>query len=305
MGLATDLQPSGYVMRHFFDDVSAAHMHAQDLLQLAAILAVQSPNLETRKSEWTRGNLASYWSASKRRIDSWGRYLRQGALDDKEQPAKFTLTAILEEIVLSEPLTRIWTAISAAGHQSRDLEKSVAVAEYIMKSHLEVRDQAMVRLSTGDQDEQTVADIVRLDRCTARWTDLLLAYVEQNYPASHLAPNPERSLDFFQDLQDRSSRLGQEVSSAITLATMRETICDQLQPQSPHMDLNFQIGAAILDSCAGPVLSHRLFESLWTIRLIHTTAQCQQMLADYLHPSSCPVVENPIGNDLSSPGALL
>jgi len=271
-------------MKRFFDHLSATQMHAQDLLQLATIVAVQSSNL---KVEPAGGYFGSYWSASKQRIDLWNRELR---LHSNKQTTRFNLNRILQEIILSEPLTRIWTAIITSGCDFQNGKEVVAAAKRMMNLHLDVHYRGITLLSTGNLHEETVADLVKLEHRTERWTDLLLAYVEQTYPASHLAPNPERCLDFFQDLQYQSGRAGHDVSSAITLATMRETICCNIAPQSPHASLNFQIGATIVDSCeARDVQSEGLFESLWAIRLVNRLAECQKMVANYLSSSHNPL----------------
>ena len=274
-------------MKRFFDHLSTAQMHAPDLLQLAAILAVQSPKLKAANVDPVGSYLGSYWSASEQRIDSWNRELR---LHSKKQPTRFNLSQILQEIILSEPLTRIWTAIITSGCNFQDGKEAVANAKRMMNLHLDVHYRGMAMLSGSNGPEETVANIVKLEQRTERWTDLLLAYVEQSYPASHLAPNPERSLDFFQDLQYQSGRAGHGVSSAITLSTMRETICCNIAPQSPHASLNFQIGATIVESCeAGELQSERIFESLWAVRLVNRLAECQKMVANYLSSGHNPL----------------
>ena len=274
-------------MKRFFDHLSAAQMHASDLLQLAAILAVQSPKLKAANVDPAGSYLGSYWSASEQRIDSWNQQLR---LHSKEQTTRFNLTQILQEIILSEPLTRIWTAIITSGCDFQDGKEAVAAAKRMMNLHLDVHYRGMALLSRGNGHEETVADLVKLEHRTERWTDLLLAHVEQSYPAIHLAPNRERSLDFFQDLQYQSGRAGYGVASAITLSTMRETICCNIAPQSPHASLNFQIGATIVESCeVGELQSEGLFESLWAIRLVNRLAECQKMVASYLSSGHNPL----------------
>lgn len=267
-------------MKRFFDHLSASQMHAQDLLQLAAILAVQSPNLKVAPAS---SYFRPYWSASKQRIDSWNRELR---LHSKKKTTCFNLTEILQEIILSEPLTRIWTAIITSGSDVQAEKETVAAAKRMMNLHLNVHYRAIALLSKSNVHEADVVELLKLNNRTERWTDLLLAYVGQIYPASHLAPNPERSLDFLQDLQDQSGRSGHDVSSAITLATMRETICCNISRPSPHASLNFQIGATIVDSCATRDLeAEGLFESLWAVRLVNRLAECEEMVNNYLSSS--------------------
>jgi hypothetical protein len=277
-------------MRRFFDHLSAAQMHSCDLLQLAAILALHGPELAVRQPEHLDANLGSYWLASRRRIDSWNRHLRQLSAATAHAVKIPSPANMLEEIIVSEPLTRVWTAIVVASHQNSQRNKAQAVVENIMNAHLTIRHHAMSLLARHSINPETTPLLAQLESRTARWTDLLIAYLEQNHRVSHLAPHPERSLDFAEDLHSQARRPGSHTASAITLAAMRQAICCKISPKSHHANLNFQIGAAIVDSCDAEVLeSAGLFDALCAIRIIHTTVSCQKMLSDSLNETSLPV----------------
>lgn len=256
-------------------------MHSCDLLQLAAILALYDPELAVRQPEHLDANLGSYWLASRRRIDSWNRHLKQLSAAAAHAVKIPSPANMLEEIIVSEPLTRVWTAI--ASHQNSQKNKAQAVVENIMNAHLTTRHRAMNLLVHHSINLEMPPHLVQLESRTARWTDLLIAHLEQNHRVSHLAPNPERCLDFCEDLQNQTHQPGSHTAAAITLAAMRQAICCRISPKSHHANLNFQIGAAIVDSCNAEVLeSAGLFDALWTIRMIHTSMSCQKMLNDSL-----------------------
>ena len=55
-------------------------------------------------------------------------------------------------------------------------------------------------------DVKTYAYLKKLVRCTQRWTDLLLAHIEQSRRVNCFAPNPQRCLEFAEDLRLQLSK---------------------------------------------------------------------------------------------------
>src|SRR4029453_16328671 len=105
-------------------------MHARELAELAALVAVHSPVLIHGQGRAPHSSIEQYWTASKCRLDRWGRLLRQlaAAACEPQPPATLSwarIRPLLEEILVTELLTRLWTAAAAAydaAHGDQDLE---------------------------------------------------------------------------------------------------------------------------------------------------------------------------------------
>src|SRR4030095_3674033 len=82
---------------------------------------------------------------------------------------------VLEEILASELLTRIWTATAAAYDQARGDQNLGPVARSILNGHLEARRRLLTILADGRAIELSHAvDLNRFRRCVERWGDMLL-----------------------------------------------------------------------------------------------------------------------------------
>lgn len=254
-------------------------MQSCDLLQLAGLLAVHSQDVVRSATCTSDLTLQKYWSASRCRLDRWGRHLRTVAKGQAAETEQTISVTVIEEIIAGEVLTRVWTAIVHACENEASADDAPIVARSIMNGHIESRNRAMGILATESLAEGDARRMARLHRRVARWTDLLIAHLQQTHEVSRFAFDPQRSLDFADDLRYQSGQEGGDCTGPLTLAAMRNAICRGLIPQSPNADLNFQIGAAIVDNCDARALPCTdLFYSLWAIRLLNTASQCESMI---------------------------
>src|SRR5262245_1242568 len=99
-------------------------MHCRETAELAAWVALHSPLLVQGAGRVPQLASEQYWSASKCRLDRWRQLLKQ-VLASADQPVKPPTLSwprvrpVLEEILTSELLTRIWTATCAAYDAAR------------------------------------------------------------------------------------------------------------------------------------------------------------------------------------------
>jgi hypothetical protein len=129
-------------------------MHARDLAELAALVAVESPALVTAGAQVPYSVIEPYWTASKCRLDRWGRLLRQLTAAAGQPPLPATLSwprvrPVLEEILASELLTRLWTAAAAAYDAARNDQELSPVARNIFGGHLDARRRLLALLADG------------------------------------------------------------------------------------------------------------------------------------------------------------
>ena len=100
-------------------------MHARDLVELAALVAVHSSALVQGAGGVPTSAQEEYWAASRCRLDRWTRLLRRLADSAGQLPRPATLAwprvgPVLEEILAGEMLARLWTAAAVAYDQRRE-----------------------------------------------------------------------------------------------------------------------------------------------------------------------------------------
>src|SRR4029450_5774321 len=113
-----------------------AAMHARDLVELPALVAVHSPVLIHGAGRVPKSAIEQYWIASRCRLDRWTRLLRRLADASTEGPLTPPLPwarvqPVLEEILASELLTRLWTAAAVAYDRHHDDEELAPVARNV------------------------------------------------------------------------------------------------------------------------------------------------------------------------------
>src|SRR3954469_14933553 len=158
-------------------------MHVRELAELAALIAVHWPSIVRGGVQIPPGLNEEYWSASKCRLDRWSRLLRPLAATTDSALLSPALAwprvqPVLEEILVSELLTRIWTAAAAAYDAQAVEDELEGVARNVFAGHLDARRQLLGLLADGGvipADE--VSRLNHLRRRVERWTDMLLAHL--------------------------------------------------------------------------------------------------------------------------------
>ena len=303
-------------MQEFFNQLLDAKMHVGDLAQLSCLLAIYPPDLRQSPKDCLEEQVAQYWSASRDRIDRWQFHLHSFVENPNSSPHQKTaanlsletrhpdeatlgLSAVplMVEIILSEPLTRVWAAIFTGSAQNlscrqyqNDRAHYGSVPEHIVRLHHAIRQETMGRLEGIVTDATEREYLENLARRTLRWTDLLLAHTEQSYAASRFAPDPERCLEFAEDLQ-MQMQSQQQHTAVLTIASARQAICEELPTCAFSEQLNFRIGSAVLQSCGSNDLDILgLLDPLWTTRLFATLAHCEGLLKESLNdPPAMPL----------------
>ncbi len=296
-------------MEDFFNDLIESEMHAIDLIQLSCLLAIYPPEVNAMRRDCVDRHLKDYWAASRDRLDRWQFHLSRPMatasrydFDEKKTPGHFetqskSTLALVVEMILSEPLSRIWAAVwtnSEVGNAQQNLNNTLSpnrnLANHILQKHIDLLRETMDGLENMFPDIETHAYLEKLVRCTQRWTDLLLAHIEQARRANCFAPNPQRCLEFAEDLRLQLSKENGQHAAALTVASARRAICGQVTSMPFSARLNYRIGASILQSCTPSNLeSLGLLNPLWKVRLMGTFSHCEKMIEEILEDRSMPV----------------
>ena len=248
-------------------------MHVRDLAELAALVCVHHRQLAAASPTSVDDALESYWVASRCRLDRWCRSLRQLSQDatlPSPRPWTPRATRLVEEIFVSEILTRTLTAVLAAHDQYHHRTESEPVGRNVLSGHLDARRRVLRILASpahaGADHAESLAALVR--RCD-RWSDLLLAQVAPTVAVDHYAADPARVADFALDAHGNSpSATAERGATSILLASLRVSLSDLAASHGSNVDLNVAIAAAVI-GCFGADFfdSFGLLRSAWLERL--------------------------------------
>ncbi len=266
-------------------------MHARELVELAAIISQHGPALIQSGQPIPAGSVEQDRTASKVRLDRWAWRLKsfsQRTGDDaqRRQAQWPAVRGVLEEILASEVLTRVWTAVLCAHDRRRGTDAVEPVARSVLIGHMEARHRVLTLMVRGPGiDAEAAMRLNRLRRRAERWTDLLVGHLAGIHDVSEFAVDPNRARDFADNSPCRSSRRGGRQAWPLMMASMRAAFQQGLSPDSPNADLNARIAAAIL-SCYPPELfdSTGLLRSLWMMRLTNIADDTQGMIEELLAP---------------------
>lgn len=256
-------------------------MHVSELAELAAVVAVHTPSILGERRQFPAAALERYWTISKCRLDRWGRAIRSVPQDDLHPFTMADTTghkALIEEILTSEVLTRVWTAAVTAHDRQFGLEDAEPLARSIFLGHQEQRNRVLRWMISGRQLSPRQLDSLNvLRRRMERWIDALLAHVSPVIDISPWVIDRERAGDFTQDLRENPAL--PHITVEYVTASIRAAARADAAAVSPNGDLNQQLAAAII-SCLPPgcVTTNALPLPLWVERLNSMAEEAQGLL---------------------------
>ena len=224
-------------------------MHSRTLVELAARLVLESIDPPT-SAETTAELAKQYWTASKCRLESWQRALRIFNADLKDRdpwhdPWPAT-EAVVQEILLSELLTRVWSAVLIQRDRVTHSNELTGIAQGVFISHLEVSNQTLrLLMAQGEESRAGVQKLDRLRRRIERWTDLLLGHLPDESIAIRFAHNRTRMQEFARDLRQQPAEV-QGQARRILLASLATDLKKNTSRYSANPELNRQIAAGVI-----------------------------------------------------------
>ncbi len=261
-------------------------MHVRELVELAGTLASHGPLLVERREPLLADGIEQYWTASKVRLDRWARRLKTLAQpitgSGKRRRATWPATcAVMEEILASEILTRVWTALLTAYDRQRGRDDVEPVARSVLIGHIEARHRVLSLLAHGPGIAvEAAVRLNRLRRRSERWTDCLIGHLPRHYEVSEFAADPQRARDFADDVQQRHRLPGGRHTWPLITASLRAAFRCGLGPLSPNADLNARIADSILSCLPAEAFDAiGLLRSAWLMRLSKITDETQAMVA--------------------------
>ena len=177
--------------------------------------------------------------------------------DDRNFDPWPAIEIVIQEIFLSEMLTRIWSATMVAHDIRYESDELTGIAHSLHIGHLDAKNRAMRLLL---EDESVKAEIFEqmnnLRRKIERWTDLLLGQLPDLEAAQRFAFQSNRVKDFAEEIaeSDHQSNASRRVLYSAALREELRTLCSRY---AANPDMNRKIIGGLL-SC----FSSNRFDSL-------------------------------------------
>ncbi len=279
-------------------------MHSRELLDFAVTLADRLAVISSTSRRLSETYLQRYWVASRGLMDLWGRSLRQCTdqferTDDTAPVLWARWWPLLEEVLVSEAVTRVWAAVLEASDERHGLQEYGPIGRGIFRGHLDARQRVLNLLLRGRQ--RGVLPAARLNRVRVnveRWTDLLLSFAGDTAGTRFYCFDCQRLGNFRCGGFESNGSGGALVRAAIEVG-MR----DSTRVWPNHVEQHRRAQEAILGAWgpelfrqSGPMLSN------WQARLLSLTDDTEGMFRDW---DEWPARRAPTGDrDPENPGAL-
>jgi hypothetical protein len=274
-------------------------MHSCELVELAALASAHGLVLiRSGEDSLPIEGLGQYWSASKCRQDRWRRALKAAPGSASEASPLERLTqapaendstigagspiGVIEEVLLSEVLTRVWTALMSAFDERHGTTENAPVAESVLAGHAEARNGALTLLVQGPGvSSREALTLNQLRRRAERWTDLLVGHICLEHDVSRFAPNPDTALEFASDLRHQQAWSAESQAWPLALASLRAAFRQGTSNPTPNGDLNRRIAAGVL-ACLPPELfdATGLVQSLWMTRIARAADDAEGLISE-------------------------
>lgn len=273
-------------------------MHVSELVEVAGLLAVNSEVL-LQRGGLNEEALTEYWTASRCRLDNWGRQLRdlgiptpstehpsqQASPPSNSQALSFdaldkgnALPQLADEILASQIHTRVVAAVCSGYDRHQAREEACPIASNLLQAHGEAVDRLKALVHAWWPKRSTKSERIRTltNRCE-RWTDLLLGYVLPYCNKStdldidnaiQYAFDPARAQEFAYDAQTHSldAEYTQRLLTTSIRAAFQPSETDAGQSKNAH--LNRRIAGATLGLFGAELFDDfGLLRSTWLHRL--------------------------------------
>ena len=276
-------------------------MHARDLVEFAALLASNGSAIIGHAERLSDSGLEQYWSASRCRQERWARSLKTFSHELQYTPANEMdqhwkeIRHVLEEILTTEVLTRVWGAVCCGYERRRGLDEASPVVRNVVAGHLEARNRALNLMVYGNGLRVEEAVILnRMRRRNERWTDVLLGYLPATVDAGEFAFSASRVREF---AADTAASEHPDTAWSLLLASLRIAYQRYACASTRNEALNRRVAAGILACLPGELFeSTGTIKSLWLLRMQHAAKDTQGMIEQLI------ALEETAGDELSWEG---
>ncbi len=198
-------------------------------------------------------SVQAYWVSNRVRFDAWNAMMTRlkpflSSTNTSLRTQAWSQTGqLVEEVLMSEPLSRICVAVAARLEDRHVDEDSRAILHNIFASHQDIRKRCLQWTLEGiDAGIETASRANRVRAYLEHWTDLLLGFFSDPYSANEYAFSPERVDEFAEDYNYRRLGDASETVWTLLLAGNRKWLSTHGATQVPHPELGRDVCQAAL-----------------------------------------------------------
>lgn len=210
-------------------------MNIRYSVELAAVVSKRSAELIEGPAPLPQAPLKDLWKFSRLRLHDWltalgapGWASSKRAAEGIEaegmpfETAPAPSAALLEEVLCSDVLMRVWLGVLCAAAEARRSEPTRRLARHLLLGHLHARCVALDALAVKRVAAPCdVEHLNRLRRRSERWTDLLLSPLAGRYDIREFVHDVHRTRAFSEDGRNQRASLLDEAAWHLTLCSIR------------------------------------------------------------------------------------
>ncbi len=176
-------------------------MNLRNIAELSALVAVRSGHIIQTAEPFPDEMLTNYLQHARDLDRFWRTGLELASHDNPETPSRNEeIELILSEILVSEILSRVWTAVVCVTESRSNLVCAEPIVRHVHVAMLECRYRALKIVVDGTALPLGILTRVdRLRRKCERWSDLLIGHIGSRYDVFEFAVDIGRAEEFSRD----------------------------------------------------------------------------------------------------------
>ncbi len=264
-------------------------MHSVHLVDLAAVVSEHGPAILYGRETLSPEALTHYWTATHSRFNLWhqamARYSRAEQLNQESALNDWweQHTPVMEEILVSEILTRVVAALGIGLDSQASEEEISPVTHAILLNHLEASNRVhQVMLKANGRNMVKAEQLNRVRRGIESWTDVLIGRMAlRNREPLQYAIERERALEYAEEAVLQGHGVIRKTSNALMNISMHDMISTRLSAEPALPAANREVARSVM-----LMLRPELFDSvgtlksLWMHRLENSADQTDRMLEE-------------------------
>lgn len=264
-------------------------MHSVHLVDLAAVVSEHGPAILYGRETLSPEALTHYWTATHSRFNLWhqamARYSRAEQLNQESALNDWweQHTPVMEEILVSEILTRVVAALGIGLDSQASEEEISPVTHAILLNHLEASNRVhQVMLKANGRNMVKAEQLNRVRRGIESWTDVLIGRMAlRSREPLRYAIERERALEYAEEAVLQGYVVIRKTSNALMNMSMHDMISTRLSAEPALPAANREVARSVM-----LMLRPELFDSvgtlksLWMHRLENSADQTDRMLEE-------------------------
>jgi hypothetical protein len=268
-------------------------MHCILTADLAALISQHGPAILHGREAVPPSAVTDYWASSRNRFDLWNQAMMRFRCAEKSGHLQLMRQwwqdhiVVLEEVLVSELLTRVIAALAAGMEDESEDEEISPVTHAIHLTHLEARNRVQQIMLRGRGC--SVPDAVRLNRlrqAVERWTDALIGRMSVDSPDSvRYATDPSRAEEYAWEMRSCGHGPSRNTASWLMNAAMHDTLRRRSSDRSALPESNRAVARSVMLMLRPDLFdSVGVLKSLWLHRLQSNTERTDRVLDELISP---------------------